>query len=72
MEHDDFSGDISSDIEDDFSDEHEHELKIKYLRKSQWHSKFEWHRQVLAYTILFFKKSLRKFLKLFYKKVLTK
>ena len=27
MEHDDFSGDISSDIEDNFSDEHEHESK---------------------------------------------
>lgn len=27
MEHDDFSGDISSDIDDDFSNEHEHESK---------------------------------------------
>lgn len=27
MEHDGFSGDISSDIKDDFSDEHEHESK---------------------------------------------
>ena len=48
MEHDDFSGDISSDIEDDFGDEHEHELKIKYLKKSQWHLKIKWHGQVLA------------------------
>lgn len=33
MEHDDFSGDISSDDFDDFDEHHEHELKIELRKK---------------------------------------
>lgn len=37
MEHDDFSGDISSDEADDFEYHHEHELKREYFEFSKLH-----------------------------------
>lgn len=37
MEHDDFSGDISSDEIDDFEHHHEHELKREHFEFSKMH-----------------------------------
>ena len=65
MEHDDFSCDISS-------EEHEHESKSKEHFISIVSLYLSGTCKVLRDTLLIFSKSLKKFLKLFLKNVLTK